>query len=74
MENPTSPSMRPVPFREGRDCTTGMNSAAAEEEEARLAMAFRISDRFHLPIELVYRMLGGSRAVSRLPANGIAPR
>lgn len=74
MENPIAPRIPPAPFR-GDDCASTTNShVAVQEEEARLAMALRISDRFHLPIERVYRMLGGSSAVSRLPANGTAPR
>lgn len=61
MENPISP-IPPAPVSEGDDDPSAANfpEAVQREEEARLAMALRISDRFHLPIERVYRILGGS--------------
>ena len=53
-----------IPLREERKSVSSAirNRVPTTDEDARLAMALRISERFHLPIERVYRMLGGVRA------------
>jgi hypothetical protein len=52
-----------APLREERKSVSSVIlNRPPSDEDARLAMALRISERFHLPIERVYRMLGGMRA------------